>query len=62
MEKNDKKVGLLFNTQKPEAIEMAWRLWRWGKETGVHFLLPPHEASAIALPEVTDESWRKEVS
>ena len=62
MEKNDKKVGLLFNTQKPEAIEMAWRLWRWGKENGVHFLLPPHEAAAIALPEVTDETWRKEVS
>lgn len=60
VEKN--KVGLLFNTQKPEAIDMAWRLWRWGKSNNIKFLLPPHEASAIALPGVDDEKWREESS
>lgn len=60
VEKN--KVGLLFNTQKPEAIDMAWRLWRWGKSNSIKFLLPPHEASAIALPGVDDEKWREESS
>lgn len=58
--KKEKKIGLLFNTQKPEAIEMATRLWRWGKDKGMKFLLPPHEASAIALPGVDDETWRNE--
>lgn len=60
VEKN--KVGLLFNTQKPEAIDMAWRLWRWGKSNNIKFLLPPHEASAIALPGIDDEKWREESS
>ncbi|WP_455594180.1 NAD(+)/NADH kinase [Cloacibacillus porcorum] len=62
MEKITKKIGLLFNTQKPDAIEMAWRLWRWSKENGINFLLPPHEASAIALPGVADDVWRQEAA
>lgn len=41
---------------------MAWRLWRWGKSNNIKFLLPPHEASAIALPGVDDEKWREESS
>lgn len=57
-----KQIGLLFNTQKPEAIEMAWRLWNWGKEKGIRFILPPHEASALSIPETPDEVWRKEAS
>ena len=56
------KIGLLFNTQKPAAIEMAWRLWNWGREEGVSFLFPPHEASAISIPGVDDETWRREAS
>lgn len=60
MDKDMKKVGLLFNTQKPEAIKTAYRLWKWGKENGITFLLPPHEASAIAIPGVSDETWHKE--
>lgn len=60
--KNEKKVGLLFNTQKPEAIDMAWRLWKWGRERGINFILPPHEAAALSLPEVSDDEWRREAS
>ncbi len=57
-----KKVGLLFNTQKPAAMEMARRLWNWGRREGVGFLFPPHESSAISIPGSDDETWRKEVS
>lgn len=57
---NDKKVGLLFNTQKPAAIEMAWRLWDWGRKEGVCFILPPHEAAALSIPGLKDETWRSE--
>ena len=41
---------------------MAWRLWNWGREEGVSFLFPPHEASAISIPGVDDETWRREAS
>ncbi len=54
-------VGLLFNTQKPEAISLAAKLCAWGRETGINFMLPPHEASALSLPEVPDDMWRSEV-
>ena len=62
MTKDMKKIGLLFNTQKPEAIETAWRLWHWGRDEGISFLFPPHEASAISIPGVDDETWRKEAA
>ncbi len=60
MQKNN--IGLLFNTQKPEAINMATRLCAWGKEHGLNFMLPPHEASALCVPEIPDNVWREEVA
>ena len=57
-----KKIGLLFNTQKRAAIEMARRLWEWGRSEGIQFLFPPHESSAVFIPGPDDETWRKEVS
>jgi NAD+ kinase len=54
-------MGLLFNTQKTPAIETAFRLLKWGKEAGVNFMLPPHEASALCVPEVPDNVWRSSV-
>ncbi|MCF0248430.1 MAG: NAD(+)/NADH kinase [Synergistes sp.] len=41
---------------------MGRRLWRWGKENGIEFLLPPHEALASALPGVSDAEWRENSS
>lgn len=61
MIKETNKVGLLFNTQKPEALETAERLIAWGKTKGIQFLTPPHEASAISVPETPDNVWREKV-
>lgn len=61
-EKNNRNVGLLFNTQKPDAIRMAARLRIWGQSEGINFLLPPHEATALCVPEMPDEEWRDSVS
>lgn len=61
MDKNIGCVGLLFNTQKPDAIVMAERLLAWGREKNIAFLLPPHEASAISVPETPDHIWRERV-
>ena len=58
MTKDMKKIGLLFNTQKPEASETAWRLWHWGWDEGTRLRFPPPEASAISIPGVDDETWR----
>ncbi|NLX85169.1 MAG: NAD(+)/NADH kinase [Synergistaceae bacterium] len=54
-------VGLLFNTQKPEAIKLAAKLYAWGRESGINFMLPPHEASALSIPEIPDNIWKQEV-
>ncbi|MDO4988315.1 MAG: NAD(+)/NADH kinase [Synergistes sp.] len=55
-----KKIGLIFNTQKENAIAVARRLFNWGRENGVDFLLPPDEASAVAVPATDGERWRRE--
>lgn len=62
MSETSNKVGLLFNTQKPEALATAERLLAWGRNKGVRFLVPPHEASAISVPETPDNVWREEVA
>ena len=55
-------IGLLINTQKPAAISMARKLLQWGKENGINFLLPPHEAAVISVPETSDIAWKNSVS
>ena len=54
-------VGLLLNTQKRKAIDLAQRLLAWGKEQKIRFLLPPHEASLLGLPSLSDQEWKKTV-
>ena len=54
-------IGLLFNTQKKVAIEVAKRIIAWGRERGVPVLLPPHEATVLGVPETPDEVWRDAV-
>lgn len=50
-------VGLLVNTQKPKALEMAHRLLKWSKKEGIDFYLPPHEASVLGVAGYSDEKW-----
>lgn len=59
---HNNNVGLLFNTQKPRAISLADKLYTWGKQNGINFMLPPHEATALTVPETPDNIWRDEVS
>jgi NAD+ kinase len=56
-----KNLGMIINTHKSEAIEMARRLFRWCKDAGVSLLLPPHEASVLAAEGVSDDEWLKTV-
>ncbi|GHS90973.1 NAD kinase [Synergistales bacterium] len=60
------KLGMIVNSQKPEAVEMArliLRIVRDGKteseapEERVSILLPPHEASILSERGVSDEEW-----
>ncbi len=57
----ERRPGLLFNTQKKKALDLARRLLSWGGREGIRFLLPPHEASALDVPAVEDEEWRARV-
>lgn len=50
-------VGLLFNTQKNDAIKKAEALKRWGEKNGIAFLLPEHEAFATGAYGVPDDVW-----
>lgn len=56
-----RKVGLLFNTDKKEAMEKAGKLLSWGRTNGVDFLLPDYEARAIGAAAEADASWRDKV-
>ncbi|GHV47274.1 NAD kinase [Synergistales bacterium] len=56
------KLGMIVNSQKPEALEMARRILRIAREDDaseerVSILLPPHEASVLSERGVSDEEW-----
>ena len=50
-------LGMIVNLHKPEAVEMARRLLRWGQANGCSFLLPHLEASALTAAGLSDEEW-----
>lgn len=52
---------MIVNLRKPEAVEMARRLLRWGQENGCPFLLPHQEASALTTAGLSDEEWLRTV-
>ena len=56
-----KKVGMIVNLRKPEAVSMAGKLLQWGKDNGYPFLLPHHEASVLTTAGLDDEQWLKTV-
>ncbi|GHS97134.1 NAD kinase [Synergistales bacterium] len=64
------KLGMIVNSQKPEAIEMARRVLRIvrdGEDTReasdgrLLMLLPPHEASVLGERGVSDDEWLNSV-
>jgi NAD+ kinase len=56
-----KKLGIIVNARKPEAVEMGRRLLRWCGEEGIALFLPPREASLLAAEGISDEEWLRTV-
>jgi NAD+ kinase len=52
-----KKIGILINSDKQQAIDIGRDLYVWGKENGVNILLPIHDASVLNVEGVTDHEW-----
>lgn len=52
-----RKVGLLFNTKKNDAVEKAKQLLDWGCKNGVSFLLPELEASVVGAAAIFHDTW-----
>ncbi len=56
-----KEIGLLFNAQKKEAIQLAKELISWGKSQNISFLVPLHEASVLDIHGLDDNTWKNQV-
>lgn len=56
-----KDLGMIVNLHKPEAVEMARRLLRWGQDRGRPFLLTHQEASLLTTAGLDDEEWLRTV-
>jgi len=54
-------LGLLVNTQKRSALNLAEKILRWGRKQKIRLLLPPHEAHVLGEEEVSDLSWKETV-
>lgn len=59
MTKKKHNIGLLFNTQKKEAINTAKKLCSWGEKNGVNFMLPQEEATTINVISTADKVWKE---
>ena len=55
------ELGMIVNLRKPEAVNMARNILRWGQENNCTFLLPHQEASALTTTGLNDEQWLKTV-
>lgn len=54
-------IGLIVNTGKPRAMDLALDLLRWGPKNGICFRLPPLESSVLGIP-VDEDNWKDRVS
>ncbi|MCL1875159.1 MAG: NAD(+)/NADH kinase [Synergistaceae bacterium] len=52
-----KKIGILINSRKQQAIEMGRDIYIWGKEHGINFLFPVHDAAVLNVEGVSDQEW-----
>ncbi|MFP4481247.1 MAG: NAD(+)/NADH kinase [Thermovirgaceae bacterium] len=59
--KKPAKIGMLVNTQKHEALNLAGKLVNWGRKNNIPFLFPPHEAHVLGEPETQDAEWKDAV-
>lgn len=57
----ERRIGLLVNTQKNEALAVARRLLCWGPGQSIRFLAPPHEAAVLGLAGVEHQEWLETV-
>ena len=51
-------IGLILNTQKPMALEVARRLLSLAPKADIAFLAPSHESSVLGISEVSEDEWR----
>ncbi|MDO9507728.1 MAG: NAD(+)/NADH kinase [Thermovirgaceae bacterium] len=56
-----KTLGLLVNTQKRSALNLAEKILRWGRKQKIRLVLPPHEAHVLGEEEVSDLAWKETV-
>ena len=52
-------LGLLVNTQKRSALDLAEKILRWGRKQKIKLILPPHEAHVLGEKEVSDLAWKE---
>ncbi|GAB6281173.1 MAG: NAD(+)/NADH kinase [Thermovirga sp.] len=56
-----KALGLLVNTQKRPALDLAEKILCWGRKQKIKLILPPHEAHVLGGEEVSDLAWKESV-
>ena len=52
-----KKIGILINSSKQQAIDIGRDIYIWSKEHGVSILFPIHDAAVLNVEGVTDQEW-----
>jgi NAD+ kinase len=52
-----KRVGILVNFSKQQTIDMGRNIYIWGKEHGINFLFPIHDAAVLNVEGVSDHEW-----
>lgn len=57
----DRYIGLIFNTEKPEAINKAKKLLNWGNNAGISFRLLGHEAQVLNVTATDEDEWLRKV-
>ena len=56
-----KKIGVLINSNKQQAINMGRDIYIWGKENGVNILFPDYDASVLNVEGISDDDWLNNV-
>jgi len=52
-----KKIGVLINPNKQQAVDMGRDIYTWGKKNGINILFPVNDAAAINVEGVSDNEW-----
>jgi len=57
-----KKIGIIINSHKQQAINMGRDIYTWGKEHGISILFPAHDAAVLNVEGVPDNEWLNNVN